>query len=79
MESSGSTVAHLRVGQVYDIPVPVPPNEEIEGIVAFVDKEIEKINRLEKETLKSVELLKEHRTTLISAAVTGKIDVRDLA
>ena len=35
-----------------------------------------KIDDLVKETKNSIELLKEHRSALISAAVTGKIDVR---
>jgi type I restriction enzyme S subunit len=44
-----------------------------------LDTETAKIDAIVKETQNSIELLKEHRTALISAAVTGKIDVRHLA
>jgi hypothetical protein len=38
---------------------------------------VSKVELLEKLTVESIDLLKEHRTALISAAVTGKIDVRN--
>ena len=57
--------------------VPVPPLEEQKQIVAFLDKETTKINTLIEKCETAIELLKERRTALISAAVTGKIDVRN--
>lgn len=56
---------------------PVPPSVEQKQIGTYLDKELSKIQNVITETLKSIELLKEHRTALISAAVTGKIDVRE--
>ncbi|MCP5243790.1 MAG: hypothetical protein H6940_10230 [Burkholderiales bacterium] len=44
----------------------------------FLDSETTKIDELINEAKKAIELLKERRTALISAAVTGKIDVRGL-
>ncbi|HIH4161055.1 TPA: restriction endonuclease subunit S, partial [Serratia marcescens] len=41
------------------------------------DKQLSELDDLDHSVQKLVELLKERRTTLISAAVTGKIDVRD--
>lgn len=60
----------------YDIPV--PPIEEQQEIVAYIEKETGKIDSLKKEVEKQIELLKEYRTRLISDVVTGQIDVRDV-
>ena len=46
---------------------------------SLLNRETTKIDALIQETQTSIELLKEHRTALISAAVTGKIDVREAA
>nr|WP_315484133.1 restriction endonuclease subunit S [uncultured Undibacterium sp.] len=73
----GSTQINLNTDIVKDISVPVPPNEEIEEIVAHIFKAIEIFKILEDKTEAGIQLLKERRTALISAAVTGKIDVRD--
>lgn len=59
--------------------VPYPNKDEQQQIVDFLDAETSKIDALLQETQVSIELLKEHRTALISAAVTGKIDVREAA
>ena len=42
-------------------------------------RETQRIDLMVENVKKSVDLLKEYRTALISAAVTGKIDVRDAA
>ncbi len=57
--------------------VSVPPLKEQKRIIAFLDKEIAKIDTLIEKCETAIELLKERRTALISAAVTGKIDVRN--
>lgn len=57
--------------------VPVPPLGEQEAIVSILNAEITKIDSLIKEAEKAIDLMKERRSALISAAVTGKIDVRD--
>jgi type I restriction enzyme S subunit len=55
----------------------MPPLEEQKRIVNLIETKTNPINRLISEVGTSIELLKEHRTALISAAVTGKIDLRD--
>ncbi len=55
----------------------IPPLEEQLTIAAFLDRETARIDALIEKVEKSIELLREYRTALISAAVTGKIDVRD--
>ena len=57
--------------------VPVPPLEEQKQIAAFLNKETTKNDTLIEKCETAIELLKERRTALISAAVTGKIDVRN--
>ena len=72
-----STVNQLTTSNLYGFEVPVPPNEEQFEIVTFLDRETTRIDTLIQEVERAIELLKEHRQSLISAAVTGKIDVRE--
>jgi type I restriction enzyme S subunit len=53
-----------------------PPYDEQKLIVENLKVSLERYQNIISETLQSVDLLREHRTALISAAVTGKIDVR---
>jgi len=55
----------------------VPPLKEQQQIANYLDEKTSKIDILIEKSNKSIELLKEKRTALISAAVTGKIDVRE--
>ncbi|WP_293652740.1 restriction endonuclease subunit S [Thiolapillus sp.] len=60
-----------------NLPVTLPPTAEQSTITAFLDKKTTQIDQLIKTTQQSINLLKEKRAALITAAVTGKIDVRD--
>lgn len=75
--SHGSTVTHLRVEQVENIPVLVPGKEEIKEIHLHILKIKQQFNALEQKALETIRLMQERRTALISSAVTGKIDVRN--
>lgn len=59
-------------------PVLVPPLNEQQTIAAFLDRETAKIDTLIAKARRAIDLLKERRTALISAAVTGKVDVREV-
>ena len=59
------------------LPFAVPPPSEQEAIAAFIDRETAKIDALARKVQDALSRLKELRTALISAAVTGKIDVRE--
>ena len=72
----GSTVSHLRVEQIYDIPVAIPALDEQMQIDELVSDLKRKYSDLISEANQAVLLLQERRSALISAAVTGKIDVR---
>lgn len=58
--------------------VPCPRADEQHAIATFLDSETAKIDTLVTESDSAITLLKERRSALISAAVTGKIDVRGL-
>ncbi|MFJ3371733.1 restriction endonuclease subunit S [Pseudomonas sp. NPDC086251] len=75
-ESSGSTVSHLRVEQVFNIPLAIPPANERAEIDKLVRELKKKYAVLIDQATQSTEFLKEHRSALIFAAVTGKIDIR---
>jgi type I restriction enzyme S subunit len=57
--------------------IPLPPISECMEITSYCQEKAGRINSILEETRKSMELLVERRSALISAAVTGKIDVRE--
>lgn len=62
---------------ISDFFVPIPnPNEQNE-IALFIESHIKKNNKISNELKLQIEKLKEYRQSIISEAVTGKIDVRD--
>lgn len=74
-----NTQMNMNVEFVRRIRVVVPPKSEQSKIATFVEREGSKIDGLIVEAQQAIDLLQERRTALISAAVTGKIDVRQLA
>jgi type I restriction enzyme, S subunit len=66
----------LSLTNVAETPICLPPISEQKLIVAYLDETESKMSRLRTFADDQVELLQERRTALISAAVTGKIDVR---
>ncbi len=75
---TGAAQPKLTAERLSAIVLPCPPPDEQRTIAVYTIQENEKINSLIAEAENGVELLKERRTALISAAVTGKIDVRGL-
>ncbi|MCZ0933074.1 MAG: restriction endonuclease subunit S [Oligoflexia bacterium] len=57
------------------LPVLLPPLQEQKSIASFLDKETSRIDSLIEKIKKSIDLLKEYRSALITSTVTGKIDV----
>ena len=68
----------FRMEDLYSYQIVLPPQEEQSAIAALLDREVAKIDDLVTESQHAIDLLKERRAALISAAVTGKIDVRHL-
>ncbi|MDF1894262.1 restriction endonuclease subunit S [Rahnella contaminans] len=75
--SSGGGQPNINQEKVASLKISSPILKEQTQIAAFLDHETAKIDKLIDLQLLQIELLKERRTALISAAVTGKIDVRD--
>jgi type I restriction enzyme S subunit len=73
----GSTINRINVGQIQRFWVLCPPSDEQAAIASYLDRETTKIDALIAKIREGIEKLKEYRTALISAAVTGKIDVRN--
>ena len=62
-----------------ELHIPVPTLDEQTQISVFLENRTFRIDTLITKTEHSIDLLREHRTALITAAVTGKIDLRDNA
>ncbi len=69
----------LRYDNFVQVDLPLPPIDEQAAIAKFIKTEVEKIDRLALKAKQAIALQKEHRVALISAVVTGKLDVRDAA
>ncbi|MBA4804796.1 MAG: restriction endonuclease subunit S [Brevundimonas sp.] len=79
MGGYGGTKIQLSLGDVGDLLMTVPPPSEQATILNWLDAKLQEFSTLESEAEKAISLLLERRAALISAAVTGKIDVRGLA
>lgn len=72
----GSTFKRVNVEDIRGIIVPMPPQGEQKIIAEYLIEKTEMFNSMLGEAQNSIALLQERRSALISAAVTGKIDVR---
>jgi type I restriction enzyme S subunit len=74
----GSTFRRINVSAIRSLPVPAPPIDEQQRIAACLDQQTAKIDTLIEETERFIEFARERRAALITAAVTGQIDVREM-
>jgi len=72
----GATIRGINIRDLKRASVPVPRHQEQEHIAAFLNGETAEIDALVTKIRDAIDRLKEYRIALISAAVTGKIDVR---
>ena len=79
LEEAGHGTKALRMENWVSMEIPLPPIEEQREIIKYVDDEIRRLDSLAQKTERSIELLKERRSALITAAVTGQIDLREAA
>jgi type I restriction enzyme S subunit len=77
--ATGSTALGIKGSKIGQVPLVIPPYIEQKSIVAYLDRQVAGIQTLSVECEQAIALLQERRTALISAAVTGKIDVRNYA
>ena len=72
---TGATHPHLNVGYVREVSFPVPPMGEQRRIVGFLDAETRVLTKAASLITSQLSLLGEYCQALITAAVTGQIDV----
>jgi type I restriction enzyme S subunit len=77
VEGWGSAQTNISVPILQDCPVPSPSFREQEEIADYLDEKCEITDSLIDEANHAIELFQERRAALISAAVTGQIDVRN--
>ncbi|WP_201584824.1 restriction endonuclease subunit S [Psychrobacter sp. HII-4] len=70
------TQLNLNTETVGGIEIGLPPKKEIEAIIKYIEDETARFDHLIDKAEQAIQLMQERRTALISAAVTGKIDVR---
>jgi type I restriction enzyme, S subunit len=76
-DGGGSTKGAITCEQIKGLRIPAPSVSEQAAIAEFLDRETAKIDSMVAKVEEAIERLKEYRTALITAAVTGKIDVRN--
>ena len=74
---SGAAREGLNFEQISKLSLAIPSESEQAQIVEFLDRETKNLDTLSAEAERAISLLQERRQALISAAVTGKIDVRN--
>ena len=71
-----TNLASISSTNIKETPLVIPPKDERHKIMDYVSSKIDAFEKMEKKCSSTISLLQERRTALISAAVTGKIDVR---
>ena len=81
LKATGASPSMVNIPQsaILELLIAAPPFKEQCQIVADIDRELAKFDTLTAEAQGAIDLLQERRTALISAAVTGQIDVRQEA
>ena len=73
----GAAQPGLNLAHIAKYRVPLPPLSEQTTIATYLNHQTQQIDQLAESTQTQITQLQEYRTALISAVVTGKIDVRD--
>jgi type I restriction enzyme, S subunit len=73
---ASSSMVNISQSTILELELALPGFQEQQTIVAFLEAESTKFDTLTAEAQRAIDLLQERRTALISAAVTGQIDVR---
>lgn len=73
---STSTINQLTASTLHSFKIALPPEEEQQQIISFLERTTTRIDAMISKSRESIALMKERRAAVISAAVTGRIDVR---
>jgi type I restriction enzyme S subunit len=77
-DAGGTTIKHIYISRLAKMPVAIPPTGEQEEMLQNLESRTRPYELLVADSAASLMLLRERRSALISAAVTGQIDVRGL-
>lgn len=72
-----TTIQNISMSQLAAVRLAIPPLEEANRITEYLADFIGRLDTLKQDAISGIHLLKERRSALISAAVTGNIDVRN--
>ncbi len=73
-----TNLASISSTNIKELPVPMPPMDEQLNIKRYVESTVKKIVAIYSEMQQSIELLKERRAALITAAVTGQVPLGEM-
>ena len=73
--STASTIQHLTAEKLRVVRYPAPPRDEQRAIVDYLDRETSRLDTFATTVRSTIVLLKERRAALITAAVTGRLDI----
>jgi type I restriction enzyme S subunit len=76
--ATGSTALGVKASKLPELRIDLPSLEEQRSIITYLDEQTAKIDILMTETEGFIELSRERRSALITAAVTGQVDVREM-
>ena len=76
--SNATTIEVIYSDSLKEVLIPIPPEDEQRSISVFIDSKISEIDGLINKNNQLIEKLTEYRTALITAATTGKIDLRNV-
>ena len=73
----GSTIPTISQTKILNFSLPLPPNHEIEEIMNYIQNQMNIIDKTIKMIETQIKKVQSYRQSIISEAVTGKIDVRE--
>ena len=79
LESDRVAMPKINRETLSELRLPVPPLDEQRHITGYLERETTKVDQMVEKVQEAVERIQEYRTSLITSAVTGKIDVRSFA
>ncbi len=77
--SRETTVAHLNVADIGELPLVLPPPEQQAAVAESIRKSVSSMDRLSRAMVRQADILMERRQALITAAVTGQIEIPGVA
>jgi type I restriction enzyme, S subunit len=76
--TGGATSPHINIGDIINFYIPCPPHDEQMGIAEHIEHECSQLDQVSTKLRDGIAKIQEYRSTLITNAVAGKIDVRGL-